>query len=134
MSNWREKLAGFMQGRYGSNDVLNKWLFGGFLILLLLSMLLQSSILNLLALAVLIYAYFRMFSRNIERRTAENRKFMEIMAPLRQFFYRKKYGVTSKTHRVFHCPQCRQMVRVPKGRGKVCITCPKCHTEFIKRS
>ncbi len=135
MSNWKEKIAKFMYGRYGANDTLNKWLLGAFIILLLLSMLLQSRILNLLALAALIYAYFRMFSRNVNKRIAENRKFIELTEPVRRIFSGKKFGTTQdKTHRLFNCPQCHQKVRVPKGRGKICITCPKCRTEFVKRS
>lgn len=135
MSNWRERLAQWMQGRYGGNDTLNKWLLGAFLILLLLSLLLQSSLLNLLAIVVLVYSYFRIFSRNITKRAAENQKFLELTQPIRRFFGGKKSaGQHSKTHRVFACPSCGQKVRVPKGRGKIEITCPKCRTSFIKRS
>lgn len=135
MSNWRERLARWMQGRYGGNDTLNKWLLGAFLILLLLSLLLQSSLLNLLAIVVLVYSYFRIFSRNITKRAAENQKFLELTQPIRRFFSGKKSaGQHSKTHRVFACPSCGQKVRVPKGRGKIEITCPKCRTSFIKRS
>lgn len=135
MSNWRERLSQFMQGRYGANDTLNKWLFGAFLIVLLLSMLVQSSILNVLSLAILAYAYFRIFSRNIERRSAENQKFLGWKQSVVRFFRRDGSGVAhDKSHHVYACPQCRQKVRVPKGRGKICITCPKCHNEFIKRS
>lgn len=135
MSNWREHLTRWMQGRYGGNDTLNKWLLGAFLILLLLSLLLQSSILNLLAIAVLGYSYFRIFSKNISRRAMENQKFLEITQPVRRFFSGKKVARTqSKTHQVFTCPKCSQKVRVPKGRGKIQITCPKCQHKFIKRS
>lgn len=135
MSNWRARLAQWMQGRYGGNDTLNKWLLGAFLILLLLSLLLQSNLLNLLAILVLVYSYFRIFSRNITKRAAENQKFLELTQPIRRFFGGKKAaGQYSKTHRVYACPSCGQKVRVPKGRGKIEITCPKCRTSFIKRS
>ncbi len=133
MSNWRQKLMRFMQGRYGGNDTLNKWLLGTFLVLLLLAMLLQSSILDLLALAVLIYAYFRIFSKNITKRSTENQKFLRAKRKVVEFFKGKSFA-ERRTHHIYRCPQCKQKVRVPKGHGKISITCPKCRHEFIKRS
>ena len=131
MSNWRERLAQFMQGRYGGNDTLNKWLLGTFLILLLLSLLLESIILNILAFAVLIFSYYRIFSKSITRRSMENQKFLEIKQSVFSIFRGKK---GSDTHRIYCCPKCSQKVRVPKGRGKIQITCPNCRNQFIKRS
>lgn len=125
----------FMQGRYGGNDTLNKWLLGAFIILLLLAILLQSGLLNFLALVVLFYSYFRIFSRNASKRMEENKKFLEFKYKVTSFFKGKKSAAADRhTHRIFSCPHCGQKVRVPKGRGKICITCPKCHTEFVKRS
>ncbi|MFR6495256.1 MAG: hypothetical protein ACLUOF_01610, partial [Ruminococcus sp.] len=81
--------------------------------------------------AVLIYSYFRIFSRNIARRQAENQKFLEITAPVRSLFGKKS---ADKTHRIFSCPKCGQKMRVPMGKGKIEITCPNCRNKFIKRS
>ncbi len=134
MSNWREKLAQLMQGRYGGNDTLNKWLLAAFLILLILAIILQSNVLNLLSIALLAYAYFRIFSRNTAKRMEENRKFVEGKQKLFDFFPGGKTSSRDHTHRVFCCPQCKQKVRVPKGHGKIAITCPKCHHKFIRRS
>lgn len=136
MSNWRERLIRFMQGRYGGNDSFNKALFGVFLFFLLIAIFTSRSsaanaICNLIAIAVLIYSYYRIFSRNIARRQAENQKFLELTAPIRNCFGKKN---TDKTHRIFQCPQCGQKVRVPKGKGKIEITCPNCRNHFIKRS
>ena len=80
MSNFRERLMQFMRGRYGGNDTLNKFLFGVFLFFLLVAIFSSkssaaNSIFNLLAIAVLVYSYFRIFSKNIARRQAENAKF-----------------------------------------------------------
>ena len=86
MSNWRERFARWFQGRYGANDTLNKWLLGAFLVILVLALLLQSNLLNLLSVLVLVYAYFRIFSRNIEKRAAENRKFLKIKSSVLSFF------------------------------------------------
>ena len=120
MSNFRERLMQFMRGRYGGNDTLNKFLFGVFLFFLLVAIFSSkssaaNSIFNLLAIAVLVYSYFRIFSKNIARRQAENAKFLELTAPIRGFFG-KKSG--DKTHRIFQCPQCGQKVRVPKAKGR----------------
>lgn len=119
MENWRERLTQFMQGRYGGNDTFNKALFGVFLFFLLLAIFTGrtavSTTLNLIAVAVLIYSYFRIFSRNIARRQAENQKFLEITAPVRSLFGKKS---ADKTHRIFSCPKCGQKMRVPMGKGK----------------
>ena len=122
-----------MAGRYGV-DELSKFL-NIVLVLLVLSIFIRSGILYLLALGILIYSYFRMFSRNISKRYEENQKFVN-------FRYRnvvkwnnfKKRFAQRKEYRFYHCPQCKQTVRVPRGRGKICITCPKCRTEFVKKS
>ena len=101
MANWRERLTQFMQGRYGGNDTFNKALFGVFLFFLLLAIFTGrtavSTTLNLIAVAVLIYSYFRIFSRNIARRQAENQKFLEITAPVRSLFGKKS---ADKTHQI----------------------------------
>lgn len=123
-----------MAGRYGV-DELSKFLNIVLLVLLVLSIFIRSGILYLLALGILIYSYFRMFSRNISKRYEENQKFVN-------FRYRnvvkwnnfKKRFSQRKEYRFYHCPQCKQTVRVPRGRGKICITCPKCRTEFVKKS
>ena len=135
MANWRERLTQFMQGRYGGNDTFNKALFGVFLFFLLLAIFTGrtavSTTLNLIAVAVLIYSYFRIFSRNIARRQAENQKFLKITAPVRSLFGKKS---ADKTHRIFSCPKCGQKMCVPMGKGKIEITCPNCRNKFIKRS
>ncbi len=130
----REKFQRFMAGRYGV-DELSKFLNIVLLVLLVMSIFIRSGILYLLALGILIYSYFRMFSRNISKRYEENQKFVN-------FRYRnvvkwnnfKKRFAQRKEYRFYHCPQCKQTVRVPRGRGKICITCPKCRTEFVKKS
>ena len=66
---------------------------------------------------------------------AENQKFLTLRyKTISKWNLMKKHWAESKTHRFFKCPQCKQKVRVPKGRGKICITCPKCKTEFVKKS
>ena len=88
-----------------------------------------SQILLLLAVAAVIYVYFRMFSRNIARRRAENEWYVTYIAlPLRSFAARDR-----KHYRYFKCPGCGQLLRAPKGRGKIRVTCSRCHNVFEKK-
>ena len=116
----------FMIGRYG-NDKLNMWILGGGVILCLISMFFSRPLVNLL-LTVLSYvcmftAIFRTFSRNTYKRYRENRKYLMILERIKD-----------KEHRYFDCPRCHQPVRVPRGKGKIAITCPKCKEKFIKKT
>lgn len=130
----REKFMRFMQGRYGA-DQFGRFLSGLTIVLLVISLFSRHQIWYLLALAVLIYSYFRMFSRNIAKRYAENQKYLAYTAKVRQLFFKKKNELQQrKTHHIYKCPQCKQKIRVPRGRGKIEIRCPKCNTRFVKNS
>ena len=86
-------------------------------------------------LALLILCYFRMFSRNIQARYAENQKFLRWCGPVSNRLRNARMRFADrKTHRYFKCPQCKQRLRVPRGRGKINITCPHCHTQFVRKS
>ena len=120
-------LRRFMAGRYGS-DRLNQCLLGAALVLILIGWLggkaaAGLNVLSLLAYVPLVWSIFRMYSRNIEARRRENAAFL-------RFFSR----LTDKQYRYFRCPGCRQMVRVPRGKGKINIRCPKCGRQFIKKT
>lgn len=130
----KEKLQRFMMGRYGV-DALNKFLLGATLVLLVINMILRSSLLNTLSLLLLIACYVRMLSRNVQKRYNENVKFLNKKKDLLNYFRKEKsYFEQRKTHHIYKCPTCKQKIRVPKGKGKICITCPSCKTEFIKNS
>ena len=116
----------FMIGRYG-NDKLNMWILGGGVILCLISMFFSRPLVNLL-LTVLSYvcmftAIFRTFSRNTYKRYQENRKFLLLLDKIKD-----------REHKYFSCPKCRQSVRVPRGKGKIAITCPKCKERFVRKT
>jgi len=124
----------FMQGRNGM-DELSQALNIVVWVLLILSIITGWFVFYILALLAIVYMYFRVFSKNTPKRYAENQKFRNFrydMAIKRN--NKKKEWQQRKIYRFFRCPMCRQKVRVPKGRGKICITCPKCKAEFIKRS
>ena len=134
LNNFKMKFARFMQGRNGV-DQLSQFLNVVVLILLVVSIFTKSIILDWLPFVLMGYMYFRIFSRNIPKRSMENQKFCNMrydLAIKRNKW--KKEREQKKIYRFFRCPMCKQKVRVPKGRGKICITCPKCRQEFIRRS
>ena len=130
----RQKFMRFMQGRNGA-DELSKALNIVTIVLLILSMITGWTILYILALALLVYMYFRIFSKNIPKRYAENQIYRNFRYDMTiKWNNRKKQWAQRKIYRFYRCPICKQKVRVPRGRGRICITCPKCRTEFVKKS
>ena len=130
----RQKFQQFMSGRYGA-DQLSRLLMVITLVVLVLSMFRPLRLLYIVAMVLLVYTYFRMFSRNVEKRYAENQKYLNWKYRLVvKKDQQKKRWAQRKTYHFYKCPNCRQTVRVPRGKGKICITCPKCRTEFIKKS
>jgi len=130
----RERLARFMQGRYGV-DGLGRAAMVMALVFIVLNMFFPKQPFYLIGLLFLIYAYFRMFSRNITKRYQENQWFAQRLGHVTGWFTKQKhYTEIKKNYRIFVCPSCHQKVKVPKGKGKISIHCPKCGTDFIKRS
>lgn len=116
----------FMTGRYGT-DKLNMAILGAGLILCVLVMFIKVPLLDLVltvfSYGLMFWAIFRMFSRNTYKRYQENRKYLRFLERIKD-----------REHRYFDCPRCRQPVRVPRGKGKISITCPKCKEKFIKKT
>lgn len=134
----RDKLNKFMQGRYGA-DQFAKFTMGFALVCVVLAAFLRRSviggILDSFGLAAIVYTYFRMLSRNISARYAENQKYLGMTQNLRNRLRREKGRMEQrKTHHIYTCPGCGQKIRIPRGKGKIEIECPKCHVKFIKRS
>ena len=123
-----DALRRFMAGRYGT-DKLNQWMLGAAIVLMVLGLIgsrTGSAVLTaagVLAYVPLIWSIVRMYSRNIEARRRENAAFQRFLTRLKD-----------REHRYFTCPKCRQTVRVPRGRGKISIRCPKCGEQFVKKS
>ena len=126
MNKIRGWLRQFMAGRYGT-DKLNMYILGAGVVACVLTMLLPwvlaDLILTVLSYALMIWAIFRTFSRNTYRRYQENRRFLLWLGQ-----------VKDRDHKYFHCPKCSQPVRLPKGKGKIAITCPKCREKFIRKT
>ena len=123
-----------MRGRYGT-DALNNALLAACLVLLVVGRVFMAVWLDVLSVTLLAISYFRMFSRNIQARYRENQWFLTAVQPLRKWFagFKQRFR-DRKTHRYFVCPSCGMTLRVPKGKGKISISCPKCRTQFIKKT
>lgn len=125
-----EKLAAgtrrFMTGRYGTDKLNNAILWvgvGACLLSLFIRFPVLNLILTLLSYILMGIAIFRTLSRNTYKRYQENRKYLQLLQRLKD-----------REHRYFTCPRCRQSVRVPRGKGKIAISCPKCKEKFIKKT
>jgi len=130
----KEKFRRFMAGRYG-NDSLNQFLCIASLACLVIAMISDTRLFYYGGLALLIYSYFRMFSRNISARTAENYKFYNLKQTAAGWLNsQKSRWAGRKQYRYYACPQCKQKLRVPRGRGRIQISCPRCGNQFIKKS
>lgn len=130
----REKLYQFMSGRNGVDELskMHSWVV---LILLLIGLFTRMWIFSVLALALMVYMYFRVFSKNTAKRYEENQKYVNFRyeRTVQWNKWKKRMG-QRKDYRFYRCPACRQEVRVPKGHGKIEISCPKCREKFIRRS
>ncbi|MBQ2154235.1 MAG: hypothetical protein II437_04140 [Oscillospiraceae bacterium] len=127
-----ESMRRMMYGRYGL-DKLNVFLMTAAVALCLVGFLVSrffgavgaliGTLTSLISYGLLFWYLFRVFSRNIEKRSLENRRYLTLKARL-----------TDRSNRYYRCPNCRQTVRVPRGRGKICIKCPKCGEKFVRKS
>lgn len=122
----RQGLQRFMMGRYGT-DKLNMAILGAGLLVCVISIFIPLAPVNLL-LTLLSYglmglAIFRCLSRNTYKRYQENRKYLMLLQRFKD-----------REHRYFDCPRCRQQVRVPRKKGKIAISCPKCGEKFIRKT
>ena len=140
----KERLRKFMEGRYGA-DELNRFLTVCGWVLLLLGFVLSAfsgravtalgSLLVTLSWVLLIFSIFRTLSKNTSQRASENYKYFVCKNKVLGWFRRlKTRWQDRKVHRYFRCPQCHATVRVPKGKGKIRITCPHCKHQFVKKS
>lgn len=123
-----------MAGRYGM-DSLGRFTMSLALIFVILNMFTSNFLVTLLFWVCIILTYFRMMSRNIYKRSSENQEFLNRTSSLRRWFYTQKNTFAQrKTHHIYKCPSCKQKIRVPRGKGRIEIRCPKCNTKFIKKS
>ena len=143
MDRFNNRLQEFMRGRYGA-DELERFLMVVTVILIVINFFVGSRLLNLIVTALLIWSFFRMLSRNFTARSNENMAFVRHRDTVLSKINRGRLsggsgsgGKKASSDRAYHyfsCPSCGQRVRVPRGRGRVRIICPKCRTEFEKKA
>jgi len=123
-----------MLGRYGPDHLAIALIVLSFIVSLLYAII---GVTALLYISYIIFGIvlFRMLSRNIYRRRAENDKFIRYWWPIRTKIKRRTERIRQRrTHKFFKCPNCKNTLRVPKGKGKLQVTCPKCGTGFMKKT
>ena len=130
----KEKFRQFMVGRYGADD-FGRFTVGLAIVFIVLNIFFRHNLFSLLAMLTLILCYFRMFSKNIAKRSAENGKYLFYCRKYFGFFGKKRDQLLDKkTHHIYKCPKCRQKIRIPRGKGMIEIRCPKCSMVFKKKS
>lgn len=134
MNKFKQSLQRFMYGRYGV-DQFGQFIFGVAFVVIILNMFFNSVIFYYGSLLLIIYGYYRAMSKKHSKRYSENMKFLGIKNQLLgKINQEKRIFNEKKVNHIYSCPSCKQKIRVPKGKGKIEITCPKCHTKFVKRS
>ena len=128
----RNAIQRFMFGRYG-NDQLNLFLMGLYLLLYLVALMIRGELLYWVSLVLLAVTLFRMSSRNMERRRAENARFMRAARPVLSWLRLRRTIHRDKEHVYFKCPGCGQQLRVPRGKGKITVTCRSCGAMFQEK-
>jgi uncharacterized paraquat-inducible protein A len=147
--NLGERFQNFMQGRNGTDD-LNRALLIVALVLIVLGFFISGTVVYtvsyLLCIVLIVVIYLRMFSKNLTQRRRENERYHAFRAKVGKPFEslhrsgkKNKARATNaapylKENKVYTCKECGQMLRVPKGKGKVKVTCPKCGASFIKHT
>ena len=129
--NW---FKNFMAGRYGG-DQLSMALLILSIILTFVAQQVRLPILGFISYIPIGIVLYRMFSRDIVKRSQENYKFCMFFSPVSGWLKKLRYRAEdAKTYKYFKCPTCDVKLRVPRGKGKIIITCPKCKTQFTKRT
>lgn len=137
----RNGIAGFMYGRNGA-DTLNWAIFILYLITIFVRAIVVGlttnvsvyTFFNALAFALVLLYLFRALSRNLEKRQAENQHFLRWWTPKQRALRNWRCRRQDKTHHYIKCRHCGTWCRVPRGMGKIEITCPKCREKFITKT
>lgn len=127
--NFRYRIIQFMSGRYGPDETFFI-VFAVSVVLSLVNIFLRSVILQLLIYTLVIYAIFRMFSRNIEQRRKENAWVTGKLGFLKRKGELHRQRRNDKFHVYKKCPSCKAILRLPRRVGVHRTVCPKCGREF----
>ena len=130
---WAGKIQKFFYGRNGFDDLAKLFLILSVIVFLVYGFWPKDQwfiklMLSLISYALMIYAYFRIFSKKIYKRVQENKRYLGFVS------INKAKWKHRKTHKFYRCPKCKTWLRVPKGKGKITITCVKCATKIDKKT
>ena len=127
---FRERIARFMYGRYG-NDRLNNFILMVVAVLMVTNVFVNSLVLYALYMILWVVSFWRMLSRNVQKRRAENERFLRIWNPIKNDLKLiKNKRRDRKTHVYKKCPKCKAVLRLPKQKGRHTVKCPKCAERF----
>lgn len=131
------KIQRFMVGRYGADQLWRALIIFYLIAIVITNIVYRFSkvayySLSVLSLAILVFAVFRVFSKNIEARRKENQEWLRITGEIRQkFIFAKERNKQRKTHKFVKCKKCKKVLRLPKNKGKLNVSCPHCHNQFV---
>ena len=124
----------WMRGRRGPDDIVYACIFLA-VVLVIINLFAHASWLSWLAIALIVYGCFRIQSKNLGARAKENEAFLKAIGPLRPWLQNPKAAAAeAKQFKHVKCSHCGQKVRVPRGKGKLRVTCPKCREKFEVKS
>ena len=131
----KNRFQRFMIGRYGV-DKFGLHILGFCIILNFLSLFFrrQSIFINLFADGLIFFELYRTFSRNYVKRSIENTRYLDFLTRVKRGWKVFRNNLTDRQYHYYLCPECAQIVRVPRGRGKISIHCPNCGRTFDRRS
>lgn len=131
-------LSRFMYGRNGADQLGLTTIWAALLLDLINLFIKQQTvhmIVSFVSTVLLVMAVYRVFSRNLQKRRAENARFLEkVWWPIKRGIAGSRQQRADKDHKYFTCPRCRTVCRVPRGKGRIVITCPKCGGEICGKS
>ncbi|MCM1543901.1 MAG: hypothetical protein NC110_01265 [Ruminococcus sp.] len=127
------KFRAFMYGRYGMDQLNIALLILGCAVTFVLSFT-RPPYLRLLGFIPYVIVLIRALSHNIEGNRAANERFLKVWNKIKNTFNNKQRQAQDYNHKYYRCPQCSHVLRVPKGRGKIEITCPYCNRKFKKNT
>ncbi|MEG0168625.1 hypothetical protein [Anaerorhabdus sp.] len=134
MNKIKYALLRFMQGRYGVDSLNNFILYTSIGIYIIDIFFVKDFYLSIVSQLMVIVVIFRMFSKNWMARQKENATFLKLTKGIRRYFVCLQKQMKDREHAYFLCPNCKQIVRVPRGKGKIELICPTCKTKFERKS
>lgn len=123
----------FMQGRNGTDELSTAAMWAALLVAVV-DFFAHTGVLALVALALMAWSVYRSFSRNIAARARERQVFLNVTRMPRQAIKLARLSAQNREKRYFLCKQCGTILSVPRGKGKIRVTCPHCHTKAVKKS